>query len=430
MATTKLIIRNYSYLLNRDGTSPIFVQYCHGYKLALFSTGEKVHIDYWDTKRQEVKKSKKGYSTINMIIKSFQEKIDNFSREAKLFGVAPTIDYIKESLKGKIKKVVPTYFEFIEAYIEEQKVLKKPITIRSYKTTFRQLKEYCDHIEKRVNYEDLTLAFYDSFLKYLFEYRNLSNNSAGSHIKNIKLWIGAAYEREYHQNASFKNKKWKVFNETSDSIYLNEKELNILYDFDLSSNHKLERVRNLFFISSYTALRFSDVSQLRAENIQNGYLVVNTKKTDERVVLPIHPKVQVLFDKYMAEENSPIPKAISQQKFNDYLKEIGKLVGFNQLVIIRETRGGKVYQNTYPKYELLSSHTARRSAATNLYKSGIPSIVIMKITGHRSESSFMKYIKLTQENAAEMLKNIWATAEATKPIETKTKIEIVPVSYN
>lgn len=430
MATTKLIIRNYKQCLNKDGTSLIFLQYCHGYKLALFSTGEKIPVEFWDKKRQEVKRSYRGFSTINMLIKTFQEKIDTFAREAKLLGAEPTVDYIKESIKGKVKKVVPTLFEFIETYINEQTILKKPNTIRSYKTSFRQLKEYCEHIEQRVNYGDVTLAFYDSFLKHMFEFRDLSNNGAGSHIKNIKLWMSVSYEREYHQNTHFKNKKFKVLTETSDAIYLNEEELELMYNFDLKHDERLERVRDLFICGSWSALRYSDLSQLRSENIQNGYLVVNTKKTNERVVIPLHPMVKLIFDKYMRKEGNPIPKAMCQQKFNQHLKEVGRLVGFTQSVILRETRGGKVFQNVYKKYECLTSHSARRSAATNLYKMGIPSIVIMKITGHRSENNFMKYIKLSQENAAEMLKNIWATAEESKAAENKKVIEISPINYN
>ena len=124
-----------------------------------------------------------------------------------------------------------------------------------------------------------------------------------------------------------------------------------------------------------------------------------TQKTDEVVYIPLHYRVQEIIDKY---DNS-IPRAISNQKTNKYLKEIGKLAGIDTEIAQQERKGNLQYDSKVKKYDLITTHTARRSGATNMFKAGIPAINIMKITGHKTERAFMQYIRITQEENAKML---------------------------
>ena len=167
---------------------------------------------------------------------------------------------------------------------------------------------------------------------------------------------------------------------------------------DLTLNPRLDRVRDLFVIGCYTGLRFSDFSQLKKENIINGNFVITPQKTNDKVIVPIHSIVYTILDKY----SYSLPEAISKQNFNLYIKEIAKLAGLCESVIIN-----KISVN---KCDNLSAHTARRSFATNLFLKGFPAINIMQITGHKTETAFMKYIKVTKEQTADLLKNFWATA--------------------
>lgn len=108
-----------------------------------------------------------------------------------------------------------------------------------------------------------------------------------------------------------------------------------------------------------------------------------------------------ILDKY----NGIIPRAISNQKMNTYLKELGEIAGIDKKTIIKRTSGKKIIETILPKYKLISTHTARRSFATNAFLNNVPTISIMKITGHRTEKAFMKYIKVSQERNAEQLSN-------------------------
>ncbi|MBU1820883.1 MAG: site-specific integrase, partial [Bacteroidetes bacterium] len=148
----------------------------------------------------------------------------------------------------------------------------------------------------------------------------------------------------------------------------------------------------------YTGLRFSDFSQLRKENIiyEGRILTVATQKTGTRVFIPISPKVTAILEKHNWEP----PRAMSNQKMNDYLKELAEEAELTDRVELSQTKGGKRISKYIEKHKLVSTHTARRSFATNAYLAGVPTIDIMKITGHKTETSFMKYIKVSGEETA------------------------------
>ena len=138
-------------------------------------------------------------------------------------------------------------------------------------------------------------------------------------------------------------------------------------------------------IGCFTGLRFSDFIQVKRENIiEENKIKIRTQKTGETVVIPLHPYVKEIFEKYDGE----LPKPISNQKMNDFLKEVGELAGIDSQVEMSITKGGKLQKNIFSKHELITTPVARRSFASNLYLANVPSITIMKITGHQTGKKF------------------------------------------
>ena len=155
-------------------------------------------------------------------------------------------------------------------------------------------------------------------------------------------------------------------------------------------------------IGCYTALRFSDYCRISKENILtrvNGKVIeITTKKTGQKVIIPIHPYLLQILKKY----DYNVPKT-HEQKINQRIKIIGQLAEINEDITIESVQGGMKVKKTVKKYELIKTHTARRSGATNMYLLDMNTIDIMKITGHKTETSFMKYIKVTKEETADKL---------------------------
>ena len=227
----------------------------------------------------------------------------------------------------------------------------------------------------------------------------------GKHIKTLKTFLQSATESGLNNNIKFQSKGFKTITSDSDNIALSENELSAISNLDLFYNEKLDKVRDLFLIGANTGLRFSDFSIITPDNIRkvkNGYnLDIIQTKGKGRVIIPLNDTVLSILHKY----NNQLPKAISNQKFNDYIKEVAQLVDvlhepFTQI----KTRGGIQSEVTSPKWDLVSSHTARRSFATNQYRKGVPSKSIMAITGHQKEESFLKYLKISDTEHAEIMR--------------------------
>ena len=224
---------------------------------------------------------------------------------------------------------------------------------------------------------------------------------------------------------TFKSKRFVAPSEESFSIYMNINELKEIENIDLSEHKKLDVARDLFLIGSWTGLRYSDYSNIKPENIdlKENRITIKPKKTKTTVVIPIHTVVLSILKKY----NYVLPKSLSNQKTNDYLKELGeretkwtddkKTKCLHEIVTKVITKGGLELHTNMKKYELLCSHTARRSFATNQYEK-IPTISIMKITGHTTEKSFLKYIKISPDENAKILQTYWdkETVKENEPI--------------
>lgn len=302
-------------------------------------------------------------------------------------------------------QAVDDFSSFINKFIKERSdsPTYTPGSIKVYKTSTKHLNEFARG--KRIRFNDLTLEFFLGFIQYLYS-KNYSNNHIHKIVSTVKTILNDATERGFNTNMAFKHRKISVPKTESDNVYLNEHDLLKLYDVDLSSNDRLDKVRDLFLIAAYTGLRFSDFTVLKPHNIREieGQQVFDTSvgKTRDRVIIPIHPIVRSILDKY----HNILPKPISNQKMNDYLKDLCELSGLTEKIIKREYRGGKMYEMSYPMYKLVSSHTGRRSFATNAYKAGLPMLNIMRITGHKKPETFLKYIKFdNEENAVMMAKH-------------------------
>ncbi|MCJ7447160.1 MAG: site-specific integrase [Bacteroidales bacterium] len=373
-----------------------------------YSTGEKIKPDYWSSESQRAKETKKfpEYPELNARLSFIQTQVNNAYRKILNDGEIPSNKLIKEELDktvrfGEAKKEYDL-FSFISKYIEECKPIKSSGTIKAYNTTFAKIKDYRTNIRKNFSFDDIDLEFYNSFIAYLIEL-DFSQNTIGKHIKVLKTFLNEATERGINKTVEFKKRRFKALSEITDKIYLNTEELERMYNLKLSNDKQLESIRDLFIIGCFTGLRFSDFSELKRDNIIDGNMIkIRTNKTNDLVIIPLHKYVREIIRKY----NGNIPKALSNPKMNINLKHLGTLAKINEFVEVSITKGGKLVKNSVKKSSLICTHTARRSFATNTYLAGIPSITIMKMTGHTTEKSFLRYIRISQEeNAKKLLDN-------------------------
>lgn len=387
----------------------IFLFFSYDNKRLKYSTGEKIHPDNWNSGEQRTRNTKdfKESDEFNARLETYESDVRTIYRRLKNDKIIPTNELLRNEL-DKLHKARPEesgridFIKFIEKFIEEAKTVKALNTVKSYQNTLKNLNLYCSHKKRRIDFEDVDLDFYNSFLTYLTKNLIFSQNTVGKHIKNLKVFLNEATDRGLNKKLDYKKSRFRKLTEDTDKIYLSSTELSKIYELDLSMKKKLERARDLFILGCFTGLRFSDFIQLRKENIiDDNKLKIRTQKTNETVIIPIHRYVKEIFEKY----DGMLPNNISNQKMNDYLKEVGELAELTAPIELTITKGGEQKKEVLKKYELITTHVARRSFATNLYLADVPSITIMKITGHRTEKSFLRYIRITQEENANKLLN-------------------------
>ena len=391
-----------------------------GRKIQLYHKSEiLINPDVWNSKKESVK-SKILYHENDRIAlnSSVNERKDLMLR---LYNAEPNkealtsewfedvIDKALHPEKYTTPKDLNTLFKYIANFIEEapkrkDKVTGRPLTynnIQQYRATEKHLKNFAQSIRKKDFYFlDIDQSFYDKFVSYLQELK-FTQNSVGKHIRVLKLILNEATKHGCNANPYYNN--FHVFTEEIDTIYLDEKELQQLKDTDLSKIPHLDRVRDWFLLLAWTGSRFSDLEKVTRTDIKDGFITFRQQKTNNKVTIPLHPVVVEVFEKY----NYSLPATISNQRFNEYIKEAAKIAEINNVETTTKTVGGKLNTKKFEKWEQISSHTGRRSFCTNMYKRYLPPLMIMSISGHRTEKSFLKYIKVKQSEHAEMMKKAW-----------------------
>lgn len=407
---------------NAEKESQIQLIVWHLNKQLKLSTGKSIHPKFWNVAEQQARQvrdfpqSKNFNQRLNYIKEVAKKCLDELERELKR---PPTAKELRESIKSILKPEAvhveqpttkPKFMELFARFIHESEIGERlsetgnrlsPLSIKKYRTTETRLNEFGQ--KYFLDFDTIDQNFYNKFLQFLNGH-SYKPNTIGKYIQVLKTFMKYATENGYNTNTYFQKRTFKAVSITGFSIYLTEEEIAELWSLDLSTDKRLEPIRDLFIVGCYTGLRYSDFSRLNEKHIEGQFFKIKTMKTDQTVIIPIHPLVKEIMTK-----NDGLPKAISNQKTNQYLKEVTAMVpSLLQIIEVDQVEGGQKITRKIPKWQLVTTHTARRSFATNLYKSGLmTSFDIMQITGHKTEQAFLKYIKVTPEEAAKRLQNVW-----------------------
>ena len=372
----------------------------------MLSTGDKILPVDWDFTKQRAIVSKRNLHAgdINLCIDKIANAFKKAYRTLIIDDVIPTQTAVKEkmeeilNLKPKLEVKKITLYSFIDSFINDSKANKKENTIKAYRSTINGIKEFGKLKGKEVNFEDINLTWYSSFISFLHT-KGYCNSTIGKFVKNLKSILNAATELGYNTNLIFRNKSFAKPNETSHKIFLTKEEINKIAALDFSNDLQKDITRDYFLICTMSGLRFSDVVRIKKEHIINDRIQMITLKTGQEVIIPIAPLLKSIFLKYDFE----FPKCPCNQVFNRHLKEIGKEAELNNIETVTKTIGGVKSVKSFKKYELLSSHTGRRSFVSNGILAGVNSNALMKISGHQSAAVFNSYAIFDAHQNAEKL---------------------------
>jgi integrase len=288
-------------------------------------------------------------------------------------------------------------------------------TLKSSRQTLNLLKNFEKKTRFTVDFDTINMEFYKEFRNYCDNVKNYKTNTFGKHIRNLKGVIIAAEIKGYNVNKEFKCSDFQGTTELTTKIYLSELEIKYFIDLDLSKTPGFEKTRDLFVIGCYTGLRFRDFTELlRASITDTQRIKIKTHKTSQPVTIPILPQIKDTLQKFFNVESGTydFPRPISNQKFNSQLKEIAKRIPqlYQSVDSFSHINGREVVER-HEKWKLVSTHICRRSFATNMYLRGIDVYLIMKITGHKTEREFYKYIRIDPDDSADNFLNQFNQSE-------------------
>lgn len=428
----KLICR--SNRVHEDGTCSIFVQYCYSTKKVLLHTGIKIPAEYWNTSQEciadhlppqygvviDLNSNLLRMRSVVSALALQATKLKPSERGAFVkasFSTDLSVETFAEKLEEKEKKEAEqeqdklnVYTQFND-YIESKKRKVSKATLTVYGNVKSHLQSFEVYRKEKITFSSFDFAFYEDFVDYLtFEHVHLRRqtvvtglrlNTIGKTIKHLRGFIKDRVKRKIIPPLDLTD--FKIPEEESDAIYLKYEEIAKIYQTDLSDHSQLVEYRDLFVLACLTGLRFSDFSSLRPEDLQKGMLYKKQEKSDHWVVIPLREEAKLIFTRQFKER---IP-SLSNPDFNLHIKTIGKLAGIAQLIKFSYKKGNQNVVITKAKYDWITSHTARRSFCTNEFLAGTPVKLIMKISGHKREKDFYRYIRITPEEAAETIKKVW-----------------------
>lgn len=416
------------------------------------STRQQVIVATWDKTQQLCITSKEKFTDrtnrqsakVNKYLKELSVRLsayfdsidfdyDTTPQETVKSRVQGLIEvFVNENKEANEKKKI-TPIDFFRQYVEQKRI--DPHTGRyiaertkiHQRTVIHRLEQFLLDTNTPNEFSSFTSKKFDAqFTEWCYSVKNYKQNTVYATYGVLKPFLNAAKEEGFELDDNYKKLKGKGVD--VDAIYLTEEEIERIYNLDIPSlikqgeidvKSQIEISRDLFIISCWTALRRSDINQLNKAlfDVERKMIIVTAEKTKKQVVIPMHPMVFALWNKY----DGKFPHLCDKGKTNDHLRECARHAKIDDDVRIVENRGGKVQTLTYKKYQLVGMHTGRRSFATNMYKRGFPTIAIMRLTGHTTEANFLKYIKVTSEEHAAMMSEEFY--KSMKPFEEDGKVD-------
>lgn len=353
-------------------------------------------------------KLKQSASEINASLLGYYTEVQEIFKKFEVEEIMPTPEQIKEA------------FNALHKPIEEEVKPRKSTPNAFYKvfdefvrdcgrqndwtdSTYEKFAAVKNHL---MNFRDgLTFDFFDEkglndYVTYLRDVKEMRNSTIGKQLSFLKWFLRWAFKKGVHQNNAYDSYKPKLKSTQKKIIFLTWEELNKLREFEVpAAKQALDRVRDVFLFQCFTGLRYSDVFNLRKSDIKGDHIEVTTVKTSDSLIIELNKHSKAILDKYkdVAFEDDKVLPVITNQKMNDYLKELAELAGIDEPVRHTYYRGNERIDEVTPKYALLGTHAGRRTFICNALALGIPPQVVMKWTGHSDYKAMKPYIDIADD---------------------------------
>ncbi len=387
----------------------IFVYLRYSGKTVKVYAERKCTQKQWDSGKQRVDPNyyKAGARELNTYLNNIADAIGRKYEENNNNGSLTNSDHIKTILyelnnKSEMTNGAMTFEKAYEEFIQVSKVKKMPSTITVYKTTLKHLKAFAVHSKIRLSFDNIDLKFDDALRAYFINKCGMFNNSVAKYIKTLKTFLNFCTDRGYNKKTIYL--KFDATEREREVYALTVDQLMKMHDHKFD-NEMYGKVRDVFCFACFTGLRYSDVMNLKRENIVSDSIRFTTIKTQENKEIPLNHFAKNILNKYV-DDKKPLP-AIASQDINTDLENIGKDLKFNEPVKFVKYKGSERIETYVPMHEVLTFHVSRKTFVTTSLVLGMDERMVKEFSGHKKEENFRRYVKFADTYKTKVMNTIW-----------------------
>ena len=381
-----------------------------------FTTGYRIDVAKWDGDKQRVKngctnKLKQSASEINAALLGYYTELQEIFKRFEVAEIMPSPAEVKEAFNNRYGQNEKTELasadtsnvpsNFYEAFDDFVRVCgRQNDWTHSTFEKFAAVKNHLKNFRSELSFDFFDEEGLTEYVQYLREVREMRNSTIGKQLSFLKWFLRWSFKQGMHSNNAYDTFKPKLKDTQKRIIFLTWEELNRLRELKISpTKQALERVRDVFLFQCFTGLRYSDVFNLRRSDIKGDHIEVTTVKTSDSLIIELNDHSKAILEKYknVEFENDKALPVITNQKMNDYLKELAELAEINEPVRQTYYKGNERIDEVTPKYALLGTHAGRRTFICNALALGIPPQVVMKWTGHSDYKAMKPYIDIADD---------------------------------
>lgn len=400
---------------NNEDKAPIMGKIIHN-KKRHYKTIAWIKETDWNPDKKQVRKNHKNapynrHKEINSTLNQLQNIMTGFNDYCMINEKVITEADIKKILKGidpvsNKKSVNRPEIDFIKAFEEWVKYSQNNNEYNTYKvrnTVFNFLNDFQEFAGNNILFDSINMQLFDSLKEYAINEKEYTNNTFAKTIKIIKTFLKWAKSRDYFNGDIPKD--FTASERDISPVVLTLEEFTTLFNFDFKTT-KHKHVRDIFCFGCVTGLRYSDLNNLRRENIQGDSIVLITKKTKQHLRIPINKYSREIIERYQEQPIFVLPR-MSNQKLNDYVEEICREAKLNSPVLIETHKGNKFTQEPKPKHQVVTVHSSRKTFITLSYYLGMSQRVIMEITGIKNDRTLRKYLQVVDDMKKSEMQKAW-----------------------
>jgi len=393
MASTVLILKRPS-----SKTSRIICVLRDGKDIYLkFYTRISIKPRHWSKRTQSVLSANPHAILYNRYLKAYRQKIMDIYLDAISKGIKPDQGYIKAKISPQKpdKENEKTFWEIWELYLSAKRNRFAERSIVKYQALANHLRKFEESANKPFHLDNIDSRLLELLQSWFYESAKINTQTTAKYIDILKSFLNWCVRYKYTANTDYKHFT-PIQQPDNIKVIVNDTELDLLRNYPAKGY--LYNVRQLFLLSCLTGLRYSDYIRIKSEHFKkddegNPFLLIRQEKTDEFVEIPLNDEAENITRQLLSREIHPI----TNQKMNLYVKKICKMACINEEFEVNEYKGKLKTTKTLPKHELVTTHTGRRTFATNLLLKGIPAEIVMQFTGHKDYRSFAKYVNIPKK---------------------------------